>query len=960
MYESLGIDVNVINHLSAGDVDAEQQATLAHFLSKELIGSGMKRKFRKMAETKKMISHASNLHDRIMRLNKRLVDLVAADSLDKKKKFFQFRLVGVHSIGTEEMKTLNTNIAAEVMLRLTNDVNNEITSCKHLLGNCAARLETELKNSSTSALLASSLSEEEKTTLEQFYKDNLIYNMRYFADQLLEIKTKQQKVRPFDEAFLNLTNSEAHNQALFIISKLETCGEKWQAEGSGSHQPQHSKSSEKKSSRPKRVRRKKSQAQRQQTEQQKQQQQQQKSKGKAGWAKKPNPYHTKQKPEEIWRKKVFVNNASKRDILIPSYVYRTLNLGANFQLASMPTQSTIQQGWQQVIKQLLSIKEKEEQSKSGVQQPPQQQQQQRQGEEKLVNLKYNKNYIDNIICAISDLRVNNLHYINKVTSSRRFRQVEKFNKLARKVFQFLSDNELICILADKNLGLTIVDKSWYVGKMREHFDNEALFRGVQRSFYSGNNSLSRMSLSLQLTLKRSTPCTETEILNLVSKYFNPGKHHVPVAYGLIKLHKTPHKLRIITPVVNWINVKAARDVAWFLQPYVDQITTILPNSMELIKTFEAQDYGLKTPYIASYDVVDMYNRIAQYKCLYGVQALCIKKGWFQPTGNHYRAKKWKQIFALIDWVFDTSYVQYEGRIYKQLKGLPMGSPLSPVLANLYMAFLEDMADESCKTIPDGISVNFLYFRYLDDVLLISDECDPDNLNSQFESTRAYLNEISLLSGFYDNSESVGNIQFEHTGTAEYSFDYVEFLDLKMVIAPIYIDDDDAVVHEFEFELFDKPTNLHIYTNPSTFYPLHYIYNWIQGENIRIIRNSTQRDAWEQSLKRFKSFLLRRNYLLSHIDRLSSINPFEDRTELLHGIKPHQDRAGSLPDKSLNRYLIVPNNGARPFMTNFIRLISKNNNFNAERLRFIPVVKKGISINSVMSKARKETESFIVH
>ncbi len=43
------------------------------------------------------------------------------------------------------------------------------------------------------------------------------------------------------------------------------------------------------------------------------------------------------------------------------------------------------------------------------------------------------------------------------------------------IFKFLIQNNLLVILANKNLGLTIVNHSWYNKKMNEHFYHTELF-----------------------------------------------------------------------------------------------------------------------------------------------------------------------------------------------------------------------------------------------------------------------------------------------------------------------------------------------------------------------------------------------------------------------------------------------------------------------------------------------------
>ena len=58
--------------------------------------------------------------------------------------------------------------------------------------------------------------------------------------------------------------------------------------------------------------------------------------------------------------------------------------------------------------------------------------------------------------------------------------------------------------------------------------------------------------------------------------------------------------------------------------------------------------------------------------------------------------------------------EFEGMEYKPINGLAMGSPLSPVLACLFMEMLE--ADHFLGI----IGPNTVWVRYVDDVLLITD------------------------------------------------------------------------------------------------------------------------------------------------------------------------------------------------------------------------------------------------
>ncbi|XP_067668154.1 uncharacterized protein [Haliotis asinina] len=84
---------------------------------------------------------------------------------------------------------------------------------------------------------------------------------------------------------------------------------------------------------------------------------------------------------------------------------------------------------------------------------------------------------------------------------------------------------------------------------------------------------------------------------------------------------------------------------------------------------------------------------------------------------------------LISKRFETSYCNWNGQLYQQIDRLPMGSPLSPVLTEMYMIASEGTALKIAPFTPKH------WFRNADDVLaLLDDNQDPDallqHLNSQ--------------------------------------------------------------------------------------------------------------------------------------------------------------------------------------------------------------------------------------
>ena len=98
-------------------------------------------------------------------------------------------------------------------------------------------------------------------------------------------------------------------------------------------------------------------------------------------------------------------------------------------------------------------------------------------------------------------------------------------------------------------------------------------------------------------------------------------------------------------------------------------------------------------------------------------------------------------------MLDNCTFQYNGVFYQQIFGVPMGSPSSPVFADL---FLEILKEDVIKKL--GYRLPF-FFRYVDDILTtvpknevnkIKDVFNKYNVNIQFTVEDEKDNSISFL------------------------------------------------------------------------------------------------------------------------------------------------------------------------------------------------------------------------
>ena len=77
------------------------------------------------------------------------------------------------------------------------------------------------------------------------------------------------------------------------------------------------------------------------------------------------------------------------------------------------------------------------------------------------------------------------------------------------------------------------------------------------------------------------------------------------------------------------------------------------------------------------------------------------------------------ICCLLEFCLKNTFFQYKGRYYEQTEGAAMGSPISPIVANLFM---EDLEVQAIMTSP---SPPVLWKRYVDDTSTIIHKQDKD-------------------------------------------------------------------------------------------------------------------------------------------------------------------------------------------------------------------------------------------
>ena len=134
--------------------------------------------------------------------------------------------------------------------------------------------------------------------------------------------------------------------------------------------------------------------------------------------------------------------------------------------------------------------------------------------------------------------------------------------------------------------------------------------------------------------------------------------------------------------------------------------------------------------MVSYDVSALFTSIPITFAIYATRKkLTADESWKELTELDL-----EQVLTLLEFCLSTTYFVYRGTFYKQKFGAPMGSPISPGVADLSMEVFEEEALSAC---PDEMSP-FVWYRYVDDTFTVLHEYAIDPFTEFLNSRNTHI------------------------------------------------------------------------------------------------------------------------------------------------------------------------------------------------------------------------------
>ena len=160
----------------------------------------------------------------------------------------------------------------------------------------------------------------------------------------------------------------------------------------------------------------------------------------------------------------------------------------------------------------------------------------------------------------------------------------------------------------------------------------------------------------------------------------------PKYYGLPNVHKPGMPLRAIISSIGTVTYATAKELPRILKPLVGRSPRHVMNNLDFIESIRGIQLQPEECMV-SYDVEVLFTSVPVESAI-----SIIKKHLEKVKRLHQRtAMTVNQISCLLEFCLNTTYFTFQRKMYEWVKGDTMGSPWSPIVANLFIEDFEQKA-----------------------------------------------------------------------------------------------------------------------------------------------------------------------------------------------------------------------------------------------------------------------------
>ena len=237
--------------------------------------------------------------------------------------------------------------------------------------------------------------------------------------------------------------------------------------------------------------------------------------------------------------------------------------------------------------------------------------------------------------------------------------------------------------------MVVMDREDYVNKVQELLTQPA-YRPIPKDPTN--------KVKVQLITKVRKIKKDTNMDDGTYKAMYPIGCILPKFYGLPKTHKTGNPLRPIVSSRGLVTYEVDKVLSKVLKPLLGKS----PHHIQSTGNFVSRAKGLTLQLgecLTSYDVTSLFTSVPIDPAVNIIKDLLEK----DEKLNDITVLLVQNIIELLGFCLYNTYFSFQNKFYEQVEGVAMGTPISPIVANLYMEYFERKVLVSA-TNPPGYGV----------------------------------------------------------------------------------------------------------------------------------------------------------------------------------------------------------------------------------------------------------------
>jgi hypothetical protein len=304
--------------------------------------------------------------------------------------------------------------------------------------------------------------------------------------------------------------------------------------------------------------------------------------------------------------------------------------------------------------------------------------------------------------------------------------------ILKSIMHSIKTEELIVQKADKGNAMVFLKRNEYITKCEE---------------FIRNNNITELKKDPTATFQKDIKSAIKSCPTLFSPYDSPKlvqmNPSAPRFFGLPKVHKPGIPIR---PVVS--NVSAPNHLlARRLNQVYRQNSKFSPkygviNSADLAVRLSRLVFPPKCT-LVSFDVTNLFPSVPPEKAILLAEEILLRKRVPAPIVL--------DLQSALKTCVSQNYFKFNEKLFLQTEGLAMGSPLSPLLADIYMDNFEKELFASVSPLLKNVCA---WFRYVDDIL-----CVWTGSVRQLDNFFHFINSLDKCIQFTMEKEKDGSLNF---------------------------------------------------------------------------------------------------------------------------------------------------------------------------------------------------------